>query len=282
MKRCPFALLLALILLLPSCGKQTKPPPTPSPTPFAESTPEPSLEVTPPPNPSLDPVLHYRTTFTYDPETEIRRTTLDPQGTDFEAWFERPVFEKDGEGYQKINAFFDELEQQFFAPGDETLAGFWECVVASDGLFSPWDNPYCCFREAAVGIHTDKLVSVLIYEYQCLLGVYEGYRNYTFRTDTGELVTLADLVDENEDELKETIISTIRDEVWEEWQYFNEEYRQCGPFKDYGINDFKFFLSEDGTIWINLDKYEAACGVRGAFSVELPVTLKAEWRSSAA
>lgn len=251
----------------PSPSPSVEPSPTPEAVPSPEPTPPPS------PEPSLDPVLHYRTTSAYDPETGIRRTTLDPQGTDFEAWFERPVFEEDGEGYQKINEFFDELERQFFTPEDGTLAWVWGCMVEPDGLFSPWDNPYCCFRNAAVGIHTDKLVSVHIYEYQCFLGVYEGFKSYTFRTDTGELVRLTDLVDETDEELKEIIISAVREEVGEEWQDFNEEYREYGPFKDYGIDDFKFAICEDGTIWINLDKYEAACGARGAFSVELPVTL---------
>lgn len=268
MKRRPFALLLVLMLLLPGCGKQTKPP-TPSPTPSAEPTPEPSLEVTPDPEPSLDPVLHYRTTSTYDPETGIRRTTLDPQGTDFEAWFERPVFEEDGEGYQKINKFFDELERQFFAPEDETLAGFWKCVVASDGPFSPWDNPYCCFRSTTVGIHTDKLVSVNICEYQCLLGVYEGNKSYTFRTDTGELVKLTDLVDESDEELKELIVSAVKLELGDWCDDNDEEHLK----KNYEIDDFKFFVCEDETIMINFDKYEAAPGVCGAFSVELPVAL---------
>ena len=149
MKRYMLPIALALAVLLCACGEGPVPEetlpmesapaesaplhsatatavPKPLPTPTSAPTPEPTLTPTPAPTleptpeptpePSLDPVLHYHTTSAYDPETGIRRTTLDPQGYDLSVYFEVPVFEEDGEGYRKINAFFDELERQFFTP----------------------------------------------------------------------------------------------------------------------------------------------------------------------
>lgn len=252
--------------------------PKPLPTPTSAPTPEPTLTPTPAPTleptpePSLDPVLHYRTTSAYDPETGIRRTTLDPQGYYLSVYFEVPVFEEDGEGYRKINAFFDELERQFFTPENESLTHAWETVTDPDGPEVTEEYPFFYERNAWVNSQTDKLVSVFI-GYQWMMGgVLDcGSDSYTFRTDTGELVKLTDLVDGTEEELIGLIFAALEERNGQ------EEYEvgaiELDYLQDYTLDDFEFDVDEDGTIWINFDRYEAAYGAYGAFSVELPVTL---------
>lgn len=252
--------------------------PKPLPTPTSAPTPEPTLTPTPAPTleptpePSLDPVLHYRTTSAYDPETGIRRTTLDPQGYYLSVYFEVPVFEEDGEGYEKINAFFDELERQFFSPENESLICAWETVTDPDGPEVTEEYPFFYERNAWVNSQTDKLVSVFI-GYQWMMGgVLDcGSDSYTFRTDTGELVKLTDLVDGTEEELTGLIFAALEERNGQ------EEYEvgaiELDYLQDYTLDDFEFDVDEDGTIWINFDRYEAAYGAYGAFSVELPVTL---------
>lgn len=293
MKRYMLPIALALAVLLCACGEgpaEESPTPAesaplhsamatavpkPLPTPTSAPTPEPTLTPTPAPTleptpePSLDPVLHYHTTSAYDPETGIRRTTLDPQGYDLSVYFEVPVFEEDGEGYRKINAFFDELERQFFSPGCWMLETAWE-----DRIGIPMSQTFCCERRASVGAHTDKLVSVFIgYEwYMGGVGDYGG-DSYTFRTDTGELVKLADLVDGTEEELTGLIFAALEERNDQEEREYGGRSIELERLQDYGLDDFEFSVDEDGTIWINFDRHEAAHGAYGAFSVELPVTL---------
>lgn len=251
----------------PSAIVTETPEPSPTPTPTPEPTPTPTPTPEPTPEPSRDPVLHYRTTSAYDPETGIRRTTLDPQGYYLSVYFEVPVFEEDGEGYRKINEFFDELERQFFTRENDWLTNAWGYAV--EPIFPPTKEwPYFYERWASVGAHTGKLVSVFI-GYQWMMGgVLDcGGDSYTFRTDTGELVKLTDLVDETEEELIELIFAALEAQNEEDWGINVER------LQDYALDDFEFNIDEDGTIWINFDRYEAAYGAYGAFSVELPVTL---------
>ena len=292
--------ILLLLALLCGCGEgpvpeESAPPvsaavtavPEPSPTPELAPEPSPSLSVEPSlapevvpsleptplpsPEPSLDPVLHYRTTVSYDPETGIRRTTLDPQGYNLSVYFEVPVFEEEGEGYQKINAFFDELERQFFTPENESLSGeygaWYYTTIAPTALLAK-EYPFFYERWASVQTHTDKLVSVFI-GYQWMMGGVGDYGgdSYTFRTDTGELVGLIDLVDETEEERIELIFAAL--------EMRNEEDGgiEVDRLQDYALDDFQFNVDNDGAVWINFDKYEAAYGAYGGFDIKLPVTL---------
>lgn len=220
-----------------------------------------------------DPELHYRTSTAYDQSTGIQRTTLDPQGYGLDLWFEVPVFEEPGAGYEKINAFFQALTQQFFSPDNDWLTGPWEYATDPDGPQPTKESPFFLRRRAWINSHTDKLVSVSIgYEWHMGGGGDYGSDSYTFRTDTGELVRLTDLVDESEEELRALIFSALEARN-------DQTERECGErpigtdrLQDYTLDDFEFAVYEDGII-INFDKYEAAHGAYGGFDIELPVQL---------
>lgn len=286
MKRGIFFLLLALALVLCGCGAELVPvesappaspsqPETPSPEPSLSPPVEPSPvpEVVPstepmlPPSPEVpvDPELHYRTHTTL---TYIRRTTLDPQGYYLSVYLEVPVFEEDGEGYRKINEFFEDLTQWFFSPENGHLASAWDYTI--EGYFmATKEHPFFYERPATVTAHTDKLVSVTI-DYQWMMwGVLDcGSDSYTFRTDTGELVKLTDLVDGTEEELREMIYAAL--------EMRNEEYGgneiEVELLQDHALDDFEFCVVGD-KIHIRFDRYEAAYGAYGNFDIELPATL---------
>ncbi len=97
MKCRMIALLSTLMLSLPGCMTVSAPAETPPSEPL------------------------YKTT-TY----HIRHTALDPQGRQLSAFIETPVFSEEREGYQKINAFFEDMEKTFFSSENTSLASFWE------------------------------------------------------------------------------------------------------------------------------------------------------------
>lgn len=294
MKHSVWLVALVLAVLLCACGKspvpaggvpppesqtaQTPPAVTPAPessqTPSETPEPTPVTESTPAPESSPDPELHYRTTQTYDPETGIRRTTLDPQGYSLSLFFEVPVFEEEGEGYQKINRFFDDLERQFFSAENESLIYAWEIMTRPEGVHPTGEQVFHYERWASIGAHTDKLVSVFI-GYEWFMGGVADYGgdSYTFRIDTGELVKLTDLVDESEEELTEMIFAALEERNDQEEQERGTRSIELDRLREYALDDFDFSVDRDGTVWIDFDKYEAAYGAYGSFDIELPITL---------
>lgn len=288
MKQAVLFAALALAALLCACGQGEVPVPAESVTPPAESVPAPESSQTPretpeptqvtepapttgpTPEPSPDPVLHYRTTRSYDPETGIRRTTLDPQGYYLSLFFEVPVFEEKGEGYQKINRFFDDLERQFFTPENEILTAAWSNTVETEMPITE-EQPFFYERNAWINSQTDKLVSVTIDYHWMMGGVHDvGTDSYTFRTDTGELVKLTDLVDESEEEVREIIFAALEE------RNSQEEYGvgqiELEYLQDYTLNDFEFCVVDDQIV-IRFDRYEASYGAYGNFAVTLPIEI---------
>lgn len=263
---------------LESRTAQTPPAVTPAPesSQTHRETPEPTqvTEPTPTTGSTPDPVLHYRTTRSYDPETGIRRTTLDPQGYYLSLFFEVPVFEEEGEGYQKINRFFDDLERQFFSAENESLLYAWEIMTRPEGVHPTGEQAFRYERWASTGAHTDKLVSVFI-GYEWFMGGVADYGgdSYTFRIDTGELVKLTDLADESEEELIEMIFAALEERNDREGREQGTRSIELDRLREYTLDDFDFSVDKDGTVWIDFDKYEASYGAYGGFSIELPITL---------
>lgn len=280
MKKRDWILCLCMVLLLTGCGAEQGPAPppertadaTPSPAPVSTQSqpPEPAPALSPAPTGETDlPELLYRRMSVLDEETGIRRTTLDPQGLNLNAFFEIPVFPEDTEGYSRINAYFEVLEESFFSPENDNLLWAWESASEK----AEGSGSYLYENYARVLTHTEELLCVSITYEWFMGGVYDyGGDSYTFRTDTGELLKLTDLVEGTEDGLRELILEAVRESEREEGAIYFEK------LEEYGLDQFEFYLYE-GRIIISFDKYEASYGAYGGFSVELPVELKAQWQN---
>ena len=256
---------LALLVLLSGCGAEVgaltaSAPPVPTPAPTAEQTRQLGS--------GGKLMLEYSTQREYDPETGIERTTLDPQGYNLSVYLEVPVFEERTEGYRKINAFFQDLKKKFFSPEEENLTSAWEFAASPDSTRA---DQYQYERPAHISTLNERLVSVSIgYEWY-MSGVYDyGSDSYTFRTDTGELLCLTDLVEEGETQLKEMLREGLRA------QDAGNGDLDPDLVDQYPLEHFEFVVYEDG-ILIRFDKYEASYGAYGGFEIALPATVKKEW-----
>ncbi len=232
MNKLAFAAAFALTLFLSGCMTAS----APAETPASESP--------------------YKTT-TY----HIRHTALDPQGRQLSVFIETPVFSEESEGCQKINAFFDDMEEDFFSPENTSLASFWEM-----------DSGYTQRIEhsAKVLFQTEKLVCVQISVYYVTGRAFDWTDSYTFDVETGERLMLSDLVEEPEDEALSTIWTTLEASVVADGIFWPET-------KEKTLDDFDFFLQND-KIFLAFDPYEIAAGSAGSFDVLLPLDLKPEWR----
>lgn len=216
------------------------------------------------------PKLLYHTTSETDPDTGIRRTTLDPQGLDLSIRYETPVFPEQTNGYRKINAFFENLEREFFSPRNESLVSVWGYSIPPvlGGYWYEWT--------AQVTEQTDKLVSVHLWRTWCMGGVNDkGGEGYTFRTDTGELLSLTDLAQGSEEEIRSAIL-----DAFEKCGYFYEPESVLAEAREYPLEDFTFFLTPEG-FFIHLARYELGrTGAESDTTIFVKgLSLQERWRS---
>lgn len=209
-----------------------------------------------------DPGLDYPVIVSYDPAAQIQRTTLDTGDLDLSVYLEVPVFQDAGQGYQRINSFFQDVRGEFFSYSNESLESIFE--IAGDPAY-PADG-YLYENNAAIHCQEGGLVSVSIYYSWYMGGVMDyGSDCYTFRTSTGELLALTDVTSASEQELREA----VRDALEKQDEGMGDI---DGSVAERELDSYDFYI-QDGRIYLSFDKYEASYGAYGAFDVELEVPL---------
>lgn len=204
----------------------------------------------------------YKTTVSYDAETGIERTTLDTQGHDASIFFEIPIFEETSGSYKAINAYMRGVRDDFFT--SETLIRALEHIYDPDK--AEQEGRYVYNRRAVVNCDTDKYISIsILYEWWMGGAGDYGSDSYTFSKETGELLSLTDIIDMPEDEIKKLIMELLKEksENSEEKGWIDLDY-----INGYALEDFEFVI-RDREVWINFDKYEAADGAHGGFDIKL-------------
>lgn len=185
-----------------------------------------------------------RTVTSSAPDSVIRRTTLCTAGYPLEIYYEIPVFPEEGEGYRRINAFFQGQQEAFFAQG-----------FAEERRMSLEENYYQetfynCWN-AAVTEQSERLVSVVQHQEYHMGGPHPwtGLETHTFRVDTGEELFLSDVADGTPEEIRDAILSAARQQD------------PAGDFIDFealrtrDVDDFHFYVSE-GRVMVTFDMYE--------------------------
>ena len=259
--------LLVLTVCLSGCGKKAKPAEveTTESEPVTTEATSDETNTTETASAEAGPLeLLYKTSATFDSTNNIQRTTLDTQGYPISVYFEIPIFKEKTKGYEAINAFFEQLNTDFFTPDNELLRDAWEMATTT-----PQENTkFLYVRNASVTAKTEDYISVNI-AYDWWLGGVDDYGSdsYVFRTDTGELLGLTDVMNASEAEIKAMILAAL------EKKDDGEGSIDFQSVEAFDLEDFQFQIV-DGKIYIIFDKYEAAYGAYGGFDIELPAELK--------
>ena len=205
-------------------------------------------------------------------EGDIRRTTIDSRGYDIEIWYEIPDFPEDTDGYKAVNAFFEGLQDAFLNDKSGELADLWDIVEGNP----PASESYYYTVSAEVKSRTAKYVSVSQAQEMYLGGMRESEsRYYNFRTDTGEVLTLTDILEGTEGQIKGQIADAVAAA-----DPYTEETGALDAIRSRDTGEFDFYIS-DGHIYLSFDTYDlygTAYGGDPPVEVELPAELKAEWR----
>lgn len=103
----------------------------------------------------------------------------------------------------------------------------------------------------------------------------KGGEGYTFRTDTGELLSLTDLAQGSEEEIRSAIL-----DAFETCGYFDDPESVLAEAKEYPLEDFTFFLTPEG-FFIHLARYELGrTGAESDTTIFVKgLSLQERWRS---
>lgn len=205
-------------------------------------------------------------------EGDIRRTMVDSRGYDIEIWYEIPDFPEDTDGYKAVNAFFEGLQDAFLNDESSELADLWDIVEANP----PASESYYYTVSAEVKSRTAKYVSVSQTQEMYLGGMRESEsRYYNFRTDTGEVLTLTDILEGTEGQIADQVADAVAAA-----DPYTEETGALDDIRGRDTGEFDFYIS-DGHVYLSFDTYDlygTAYGSDPPIEIELPAELKAEWR----
>ena len=100
-------------------------------------------------------------------------------------------------------------------------------------------------------------------------------RYYNFRTDTGEVLALTDILEGTEGQIADQVADAVAAA-----DPYTEETGALVDIRGRDTGEFDFYIS-DGHIYLSFDTYDlygTAYGGAPPVEVELPAELKEEWR----
>ncbi len=197
----------------------------------------------------------------------IRHVDYD-EGLPVSIYLETPVFREDSPALNKIEQQLDELREQFVADRVPTVHEYVRSDLESGSESPSAEDPYVAAWSATMFTFDRKLVSFGISYDWYMGGVYDyGMTCYNFSAETGKRLTLADVTNGTEAEIKERIVNALLA------QYPGVE--EAGvmetpmdAIRGMKMEDFSFYV-KDGAVHVFFSKYEITYGAAGAFDVVL-------------
>ncbi len=208
------------------------------------------------------------TSVSYNPGTYIRRTTVDTTGYPIEIYYEIPVLPETSQGYRNINAFFQSMEDAFFAEG---FAADLEASLE----YNPYDEDFWNSCSASVTFPNSRLVCVALSSDYHMGGVHPWYGTnyYTFCASTGERLSLSDVANASKAEIETYLLTVLEQEQNESGGIFLD------TFREYEADDYGFEVSSDGRLYAVFSRDEGCAWAYGGIApIELPMGLKPEWQ----
>lgn len=201
---------------------------------------------------------------------EIEHTDLS-EGLPVEMFFEIPVFSGESDAARRINADLADVKRAYL---ENDAPAVLETVREMTGTeYGPTpEAPYCNARTATVHTCDAALVSVTIAYDWYMGGVMDyGVDSYAYDAVTGERLTLRDLIDAPDDDIRASIADAFLAQYPD-----SEDAGVTEPPADairaMDVADFHFYV-EDGKAHVVFNKYEITCGAAGMFDVVLPDAL---------
>lgn len=201
---------------------------------------------------------------------QINRSELSA-GLPIEMYYEIPLFDGDSDAALRINRTLFAARRSYIESNAEDV---WEMVRAAMGSeYGPTaESPYTDTHTATVPTCDEKLVSVVIGYDWYMGGVSDyGVDTYVFSAVDGSPLRLSDLLSGTDDEIREAIITALR-EQYPGVEFTGSFESPADNIRGKAIPSFRFYVA-DGIVHVCFNKYEISYGAAGAFDVSLPDTL---------
>ncbi|WP_317853647.1 RsiV family protein [Chakrabartyella piscis] len=226
------------------------------------------------PDMGIDTDDFYKIVVSNDKERGIKRTFLRFEKYNHELYFEIPIITDETDGYQKINDFFNDLQEDFFAEQATEHSSLWTILQDMEQRLQREETlevAFCDINNAIIVMDTPNIYGVSI-SYEGFFGGTVGYgmQTYYFDPQTGNPLNLLDVVEETEAELKEMVIAELEQIDIPSGEIYWDDVATLS------VAEFDFMLEND-EVSIYFDKYEIAAGVYGGVSITIPAHLKAAY-----
>ena len=131
---------------------------------------------------------------------------------------------------------------------------------------SEYNQAFLDTAEGEVSYNANGIISVN-YTYNWFMGgvFNRNYDGFTYDLNTGERVSLADLLSGSEAEVLTSVQNVYWDAIVEHYGATDTQENARDYFEAKTLNDYKFFVGENGEIYLIADTYEFAPGAAGAY-----------------
>lgn len=149
----------------------------------------------------------YDTVTVYDPDTMISRTTMNTGLDNLEIYYEIPIFPETTEGYRVINAYFRDMRDEFFR-GESNVGNVARALdyASASTMSDLFVDTYGCSIET----YNDEITSVRLQGDWYMGGIHDcDSPAYTFQSDTGEQLSVLDVLGCTAYELTEMLTEAL-------------------------------------------------------------------------
>ena len=211
----------------------------------------------------------------YDPEAatytveNINHSTLDldAQLPVIKTYYDKVVLQGDSEEIKAINTLIDADYEKYFY--DNGVAQFEE-NFSTHPLYGDTEHPFLFTYSAAVTHNKYNTFSIrmIVDSYFGGVATINSY-GMTFDTSTGKALTLSELTDIEDEELRQSFV----DITWNQIQYdaLYDDAREV--LESLQLSDYIFYV-EEGEIVLTYPCYTFAPGVNGAATIHTGIMIK--------
>ncbi|MDO4816337.1 MAG: hypothetical protein Q4A83_07050 [Bacillota bacterium] len=193
----------------------------------------------------------------------VDESITDENGNVGVSWFfDKLVIEDSNPAAKIINADMEQKTSEFFADSKRQ-----EITEYFNNIYdSQYNQAFLNTAEGEVSYNSNGIISVSYVQDWFMGGVHNrNYDGCTYDLNTGGRLSLADLLSGSEAEVLTSIQNVYWDAIVEHYSSGDLFDEARATFEAKTLDDYKFFVGEDGEIYLIADTYEFANGAAGAY-----------------
>lgn len=193
----------------------------------------------------------------------VDESITDENGNVGVSWFfDKLVIEDSNPAAKIINADMEQKTSEFFSESKtQEITEYYNNIYDSQ-----YNQAFLNTAEGEVSYNSNGIISVSYVQDWFMGGVHNrNYDGFTYDLNTGGRLSLADLLSGSEAEVLTSVQNVYWDAIVEHYGATDTQENARDYFEAKTLNDYKFFVGENGEIYLIADTYEFAPGAAGAY-----------------